>query len=128
MRSASQPVSVLDSGVSVSVCAPPDMVAQAGRRLGLAAPRWIQHRVSFAQANAACFAFNEMFPEFDDVRNRQPLADQKERQLIVGNVNAGRGLSLEDVLNQNTGVIDNAGSSAVADLSNDNHLPWQGDL
>src|ERR1022692_1421072 len=97
MRSASQPVSVLVSGDPLSVCAPWNMVTQGGRGLRLLPPRWIQLRVRFTQTNPARFAFDEMFPQSDDVSDRQSLADQKERQLIGGNVGAWRNLILKDV-------------------------------
>src|SRR5271170_5516655 len=100
MRSASQPISVMVSGVPVSVCAPSDMVAQAGRGLRFSTPRRIQLRVCFAQTNPAGVAFDEMFPQFDDVRDRQPFANQKEGQFIGGDVLAWRNVSLKDVENE----------------------------
>src|SRR5580698_9233953 len=97
MKSASQPVSVLLSGVPVSVYAPPDMVAQAGLRLSLPTPRRIQFGVRFAQTNAAFFALYEMFPQSDDVGNRQPLAHQKEPQFIGGEMCSWHCMALKDI-------------------------------
>jgi hypothetical protein len=64
----------------------------------------------------------------DDLRHREPFADQIERQLIIVKVFDGVGTRLDNIPNQDPGVKGISGTPAVTDLTKDHGLASRGDF
>src|SRR5579871_2935892 len=69
-----------------------------------------------------------MLAQMDDVGNRQTFSDQEECDFVLGNMCARYSLILKDVLDEDTGVKNQSSALAVADFTQNHHLPWKRDL
>jgi hypothetical protein len=76
----------------------------------------------------ALLARREVSLHPDDLRNREPFADEIQRQLTIVKVFGGVEPRLDNIPNQDSGMKGISGPTAVTDLAEDHDLASRGDL
>jgi hypothetical protein len=80
------------------------------------------------KAAMALLARREMSLHPDDLRHREPFADEIQRQLIIVEVFDGLKPRLDNIPNQHSGVEAAPGPTTEPDLTDDHELAQCGDL
>jgi hypothetical protein len=94
----------------------------------LAPPCRMEDGIGDGKTGMALLARREVSLHPDDLRNREPFADEIQRQLTIVKVFGGVEPRLDNIPNQDSGMKGISGPTAVTDLAEDHDLASRGDL